>query len=781
MSRYLISSTALLAAAYAIQPSSAQPNQSADWSSPWQAQAVPAQPLPQTVAAPSPAPVGYVLAQGVTFVPQAFTEIGFDSNPGQTFYDQKGSGFSRSGAAFSFNSVTERTAGNLSAAGSFLNYFNDTIFDDSFRVAGSARGNVTYLVQPGVTFTAGGFFNYDGESINRNQAGGATTELGYRDELFTSFVRARFSDVEYLNSFGKEPVSPLYLTSAFNYDRSEITAVGLLGNAWRVSPYAETSAARVDYTDQPTPALINRSADDYYGKGGLRVRLSPELTADVGWRWNERNTDDSLVRSYTSNFFDGNLTWRPSPFFFFTGSVERFIGEPSTSFAILSDVRSYNVKATYLPVVGVTVSLAGGRQVVTELGNGTHYHSNYADALVGWDYNNHVQFYTSLHYQNYQLDWQNLEYNEVRTMAGVRIIPDGQDLLNGESLESLFARLEDSRGPSNSELEVSAGYSWFGLPDMKMVTVVGGSFFDKALGQVTNGDGSTDGWRTDVRLGNFAQAVTPEGYLLSFGFSGFFANYQNTTKSHCMYSQTTDCAIVNIFDFDATQANNTGPGGDLNVSTDRNVNYYGVAVDFRPGTWAAEGFKDGPPVQELSPIKVGVAMRGLDETAKLTSIDPLVSDPVKYKETLNTHYYGGYIGVDRKQPLGDGWALNFDATAGIYYTDTQYQGRYSGYTPYVGGGTVTFVQDFGAVNASQDKGSFIGTMRVGLDRELGWGKVGLFGQGEYLSYVPRVAYNNNDQAMPLSWPIAGTQVGTRLKSDDAFNYTTGLSLSFRTN
>ena len=42
------------------------------------------------------------------------------------------------------------------------------------------------------------------------------------------------------------------------------------------------------------------------------------------------------------------------------------------------------------------------------------------------------------------------------------------------------------------------------------------------------------------------------------------------------------------------------------------------------------GLKDGP-VQQLSPFRVGVAMRGISETANLTSIDPLVSDPVKYK------------------------------------------------------------------------------------------------------------------------------------------------------
>jgi hypothetical protein len=123
--------------------------------------------------------------------------------------------------------------------------------------------------------------------------------------------------------------------------------------------------------------------------------------------------------------------------------------------------------------------------------------------------------------------------------------------------------------------------------------------------------------------------------------------------------------------------------------------------------------------------------------------------------------------------------VSLDATAGLFYTDVEYQGRYAGYTPLIGAG---YVQESGSVNASLDRGSFIGTMRAGLNRDLGWGAAGLFGQGEYLSYVPRMAYNNNDQAnFLLSWPIAGTQVGTRIKTGDAFNYTTGLSFTLRMN
>ena len=94
---------------------------------------------------------------------------------------------------------------------------------------------------------------------------------------------SRFLDVQYLNGIDL-PSSPLILSSAFNYNRSEVAWTGLLGNNWRAAPYAEAGAARLDYTDQPAPALVNRSASDYHAKAGVRLTISPTLSSDVGWR-----------------------------------------------------------------------------------------------------------------------------------------------------------------------------------------------------------------------------------------------------------------------------------------------------------------------------------------------------------------------------------------------------------------------------------------------------------------------------------------------------------------
>ena len=93
-----------------------------------------------------------------------------------------------------------------------------------------------------------------------------------------------------------------------------------------------------------------------------------------------------------------------------------------------------------------------------------------------------------------------------------------------------------------------------------------------------------------------------------------------------------------------------------------------------------------------------------------------------------------------------------------------------------------YFEEYGSVNSGLERASFIGSVRLDLKQQLGWGAIGLYGQGEYLSYVPRIVYNNNDQATGyLLGGVNGTQSGTRIASGDAFNFTAGLNVSVPVN
>ena len=90
MGRSLISFTALWAAAAALQPAAAQISQPAN----------PDMPGKANVADAAPAPIGFVLAPGVTFAPSAFSEVGYNFKSSASYRRSEGFGFHPLGSRF---------------------------------------------------------------------------------------------------------------------------------------------------------------------------------------------------------------------------------------------------------------------------------------------------------------------------------------------------------------------------------------------------------------------------------------------------------------------------------------------------------------------------------------------------------------------------------------------------------------------------------------------------------------------------------------------------------
>jgi hypothetical protein len=312
-----------------------------------------------------------------------------------------------------------------------------------------------------------------------------------------------------------------------------------------------------------------------------------------------------------------------------------------------------------------------------------------------------------------------------------------------------------------------------------MTTVVGGKFFDEAIKQIDDHSGDLTGMRYEGRMTNIAEYSLESGETLSFGVGGFLSFFDDTERSHCDYTATTDCAMVNIVDFDHEEENNTGPFGKLQTTTEREVYYWGAAVDARFGQKIQGSLKDSDvSMSYQSPFKVGLAVRGLNQRNHLHSIDTSVPDPVDYHERIDTQYYGGFLGIEQAFALAPGWRLAVDGTAGAYQTYTDFEGRYLAYVP-IGG--ENYVLERGSVDDADERTSFIGTFRLDLQRNLGWASLGVYGEAEYLSYVPKVLYNNNDFAGGSPFGIVGTQCETQLTSDSAFNYTLGFSVAMEVN
>ncbi|MFW6024543.1 MAG: outer membrane beta-barrel protein [Dichotomicrobium sp.] len=718
---------------------------------------------------------GIALMPGVIVTPMAFSEVGYDSNPDKNF-EEDGAPFVRTGAGVSLSAVGERTLVNLNAVGSWQ-YFGAGV-DRRSRLKGTVEGKVIHMLAPGLSLQAGGLFENDEFSFNADRTAGAFTELGYQDSVVATFLRGRFTDVQYQEFDSVSPdvpddVAGLYRTSSFDAQRAEVGSGILVGNKNWWGLYGEVNAADVNYTNQPLEEEVDRDADDVYAKAGVRIVFSPALQGDFGMRWNRRELEDDRIDDFNSSYFDGNLTWKPNPFFSLAASIERYIGEPSATRSLLSDVKSYEVAATYLPLPGISLAFRAIRQKVREIGDSFEYDSTELNSLVTYQYSSRMQFYSDLRYQFFEQDLRDRDYERFRAAAGIRVIVDGTD----PTLEGDLARLErldEAYWPAHATFSMSAGYSRFELPEIEMGTVLSGTFFDKAQDRLEEHDGDVDGVRFNARLADFARHPLGDGDYLSFGLSGFYAQYEGDGRASCEFTETTDCAYVNIVDFDPEEENNTGPFGELSAKADRTLHYWGVSVDAGWAFLQGGGLKDGPAYYDSTGWKIGVGVRGLNERTDLTATDSLSPYPVSYDRKLDTHYFGGFVGFEDQFRLEDGWMFSFDIQGGVYRVHSEYEGRYAGYV-LTGDG---FIREWGSIDDEKDSASVIAGVQLGLGRQMNWGGLELYGQAEYLSFVPTIRYNNTDEAGGSPFGIQGSQNGTRISSDDGMNYTVGLRVSF---
>jgi Putative beta-barrel porin 2 len=722
---------------------------------------------------------GYTVAPGVILNSTIYSEAGHDSNPDEQF-NEISAPYLKEGGSIGLTAIGEKGAANVVFSGAALQLFDDNLRGDRYDAGVSANG--VYLLAPGVTLAGGGYFNHQGFEFIEDETTGAFTELGLETENVTAFVRGRYINVDYLTTPPVPAGVPLALRPLFDIDnfdaqRGEVTTGVLVGNRQWVGLYGEVSGAVVDYTDQQLPTVIDRNADDYYAKIGLRITPSATLQADIGWRWNRREFDNwAATPDFTSDFFDASLRWTPWSYFSLYASVDRIIGEPSQAISRAADTKSYAVGFSYIPFDRVALSANYRREIIDELGAPAKFRRDQISAELTYDISRRWQFYTGLLYDFTEEDVSDADYERLRVGAGLRILlteKEGGSQSLGSHLAHLRQGIRNFNAPADSTLDISVGYSWFDLPSTNMTTVIGGRFFDQALTQLEDHDGDVDGVRVDARLDRFAKHTTRSGHMLTFGAQAFYAQYHSTDRSQCDFTLTTDCAFVNIVDFDPLLENNTGPFGRLRTTTEKDVRYWGVGLDARPGRYIGGGLKDDVPHFTQSPFRFGVSFRALTQDTDLHSVDISVPDPVDYKEDLETLYYGAYVGFDHALPLGHGFKLSLTAEAGAYYARTDYEGRYLAYVP-VGG--AAFILERGAVDDNDTEPAFIGSLRVDLDKQFDWGTIGLFGQGEYLSYVPEVRINNNDNAGGSPFGVVGTQRGTRLDQSDAFNYTVGLKV-----
>jgi hypothetical protein len=164
-----------------------------------------------------------------------------------------------------------------------------------------------------------------------------------------------------------------------------------------------------------------------------------------------------------------------------------------------------------------------------------------------------------------------------------------------------------------------------------------------------------------------------------------------------------------------------------------------------------------------------LAVRRLDQDSSLFSVDRgPTADPVTLDDNLDTTYYGGYVGFSAMKPISDRMRVRLSGETGLYYARTDYSGTYT---------ATASLGDNSAIEQSlsldDSAPAFIGTLGLTVERDYGPATFALFAEAEWLSYVPRVLYNDTDLNGGVPFDIVGFQNGTELGDGSALSYTLG--------
>lgn len=292
-------------------------------------------------------------------------------------------------------------------------------------------------------------------------------------------------------------------------------------------------------------------------------------------------------------------------------------------------------------------------------------------------------------------------------------------------------------------ISVGGGFQFLSLPDIKFVGV--GSTATRQQNSDFDQYGGVGGGAIETRLGHFGNT------LVTGQLRGFFANMDEDYGRICW----SGCVV----------ANPGGPSidnfGYLNTRSHRDVDYWGGAAEAK--FWSMETVQVRPNLYRNDYFILGGEVRGIDQENGLRSSDRSGATVFTYSETLDTTYYGGYVGIGGEYSLGflgvggitDRFGLRsfISARGGIYGVETQYRGAFTQ------GGVTS------PVASSEDDVAFIGTLSLETRKQLGpRSSIGLYTDYEYISSVPEMRYG------------AGS-TPTRIVNDDAWGSRTVLRLN----
>jgi hypothetical protein len=285
---------------------------------------------------------------------------------------------------------------------------------------------------------------------------------------------------------------------------------------------------------------------------------------------------------------------------------------------------------------------------------------------------------------------------------------------------------------------VGGGFQYLSLPDIKLT----GHAQVPAPLQVDSFRPQKNSDFSEYGGGGGAGIETAVGYWngmrMTAGVKGFFTSLENSDSKPCAASGDLACVALDPTGSDGIVLQN----GSFVTKTDRDVDYWGGQVELKFG--GGQPVHAKPNLYRNDYFIIGADIRGIDQDNGLVSHTNLLPGNgllFTYRETLDTTYVGGYIGLGGEYSFGflgvgglyDRFGLRtfINARGGLYSAETDYHGRYA--IPDVGFNT--------ALSKSNDELAFIGTVSLETRKQIGMRtSLSLWSDYEYISSVPKMRY-----------------------------------------
>jgi hypothetical protein len=245
---------------------------------------------------------------------------------------------------------------------------------------------------------------------------------------------------------------------------------------------------------------------------------------------------------------------------------------------------------------------------------------------------------------------------------------------------------------------------------------------------------------------------------------GYWSSIEDTNRNRCTSTNSTICAAADIVDTPGNSTVGVGPGQTLSSHTNRDVDSWGVALEFttpnpRPMLL--------PGIMKSTHWGAAFDVRGIDQNLGIKGATGGTGNLFNYNESLDTTYYGGYITFGGEYSLFpslySGWGLRsfIDLHAGLYSANADYNGRFTGRG--VGGSRL---------GLSDDQLAFIGGVKFETRKQFSpRTSLSLLSEYDWYSYAPAMRYNDGDGA------ANGIVNQTHITDGDAFSERTSLRLN----